>query len=327
MGFVLDNVVLLIIVGALGIPAVVYLMLGLGERIIALLPHRVGTRWRPLVWLLLPLALVLLILVYPLVATIIASFRDARGEGFVGLGNFVWAFKGEMAEVIGNNLLWLVVFPLGTVALALLAAVLFDRVKYERVAVTLIVLPTAISFVAGAVIWTQMYSYQPAKSPQRGTFNALLTALVPGAKPVPWLQTPVVNTFALILIAMWLSLGIATLILSAAVKNVPAELMEAARLDGAGELRVFISVVLPSILPAVLVVLTTEIIAALKIFDIVYVLTNGNFGTDVIANRMYNELFAVNDLGHASAIAVILLLAAMPVVLINIVQFRSEGAA
>lgn len=325
MGSLLDNAVLLIIVGALGIPAVVYLMLGLGERILAFLPGRLGRRWRPLVWLFLPLALVVLILVYPLVATIIASVRDAQGEGFVGLANFAWAFKGDMVDVIGNNLLWLVVFPLGTLVLALIAAVLFDRVKYERVAVTLIVLPTAISFVAGAVIWTQMYSYQPANSPQRGTFNALLTLLIPGAKPVPWLQTAVVNNFALILIAVWLSLGIATLILSAAVKNVATELLEAARLDGAGEWRVFLSVTLPSILPAVLVVLTTEIIAALKIFDIVYVLTNGNFGTDVIANRMYSELFAVNDLGHASAIAVILLVAAMPVVLINIVQFRAES--
>lgn len=326
MSFLLDNAVLLIIVGALGIPAIVYLMLGLGERILALLPGQLGRRWRPLVWLLLPLALVLLILVYPLVATIIASVRDAKGEGFVGFANFAWAFQGEMADVIGNNVLWLVVFPLGTLVLALVAAVLFDRVKYERVAVTLIVLPTAISFVAGSVIWTQMYSYQPAGATQRGTFNALLTLLVPGAKPVPWLQTPVVNNVALILIAVWLSLGIATLILSAAVKNVPAELLEAARLDGAGEWRVFFSVILPGILPAVLVVLTTEIIAALKIFDIVYVLTNGNFGTDVIANRMYNELFAVNNLGHASAIAVILLVAAMPVVLINIVQFRAENA-
>lgn len=326
MSFLLDNAVLLIIVGAIGIPAIVYLLLGLGERILALLPGRAGDRLRPLVWLFVPLALVLLILLYPLVATIISAFRDDQGQGFVGMANFAWAFSGDMVDVIGNNLLWLIVFPIGTLVLALVSAVLFDRVRYERVAVTLIVLPTAISFVAGAVIWTQMYSYQPAGTVQRGTFNALLTTLVPGARPIPWLQTPVVNNFALILIAVWLSLGIATLILSAAVKNVAAELLEAARLDGAGEWRVFFSVILPDILPAVLVVLTTEIIAALKIFDIVYVLTNGNYGTDVIANRMYNELFAVNDLGHASAIAVILLVAAMPVVLINIVQFRSEAA-
>lgn len=324
MSSFLDDVPLLIIVGAVGVPALVYLSLGLGERILALLPIKVGHRLRPWVWLFLPLLLIVLILLYPVVSTIVSSVRDAKGSGFVGWSNFAWAFEGTMSDVIKNNLLWLVVFPIGTLLLALVGAVLFDRVKYERVAVTLILLPTAISFVAGAVIWTQMYSYQPDGSPQIGTFNALITK-IPGVKPVPWLQTAVVNNFALIFIAVWLSLGVATLILSAAVKGVPADLLEAARLDGAGEWRVFRSIILPSILPAVLVVLTTDIIAALKIFDIVYVLTNGNYNTDVIANRMYNELFAADDLGHASAIAVILLVAAMPIVLVNIVQFRAEA--
>src|SRR5262249_5185388 len=162
----------------------------------------------------------------------------------------------------------------------------------------------------------QMYSYQPAGSGQLGTFNALIS-LIPGVRPVAWLQTPVVNNFALILVAVWLFLGVATLILSAAVKNVAPELIEAARIDGASEVRIFRSISLPSILPAVLVVTTTAVIAALKVFDIVYVMTNGNYNTDVIANRMYNELFAVGDLGKASAIAVILLIAALPIVFIN----------
>jgi alpha-glucoside transport system permease protein len=135
-----------------------------------------------------------------------------------------------------------------------------------------------------------------------------------------------VNTLALIFVAVWSSLGVAALILSAAVKNVPVELLEAARLDGAGEWRVFRSITLPSILPAVMVVVTTEVIFALKIFDIVYVMTNGNFNTNTIANRMYFELFAANNLGHASAIAVILLVVALPVVFINIRQFRAEEA-
>lgn len=154
--------------------------------------------------------------------------------------------------------------------------------------------------------------------------NALWTAT--GAAPVPWLQTPFVNTLCLIFVAVWSSLGVAALILSAAVKNVPAELVEASRLDGAGEWRIFRSITLPSILPAVLVVVTTEVIFALKVFDIVYVMTNGNFGTDVIANKMYSELFAANNLGHASAIAVILLVVALPIVIINIRQFRAEEA-
>lgn len=326
MSDLINSVPALIIVGAVGIPLVVYLVLGLGERILRLLPGRPGRRLRPWMWLFGPLVLVALILLYPLVATIVYSFFNADATKAVGYANFAWAFQGTMLDVIGNNVVWLIVFPIATLALALVAAVLFDRVRYERVAMTLIVLPTAISFVAGSVIWTQMYSYQPSGSTQIGMFNALLT-LIPGTKPVPWLQTPVVNNLALILVAVWLSVGVATLILSAAVKNVAGELMEAARLDGAGEWRIFRSIVLPGILPAVLVVLTTEIIAALKVFGIVYVMTNGNYDTDVIANRMYNELFTANDLGTASAIAVILLVAALPIVFLNIFQFRAESRA
>ncbi|GAB3397230.1 sugar ABC transporter permease [Humibacter soli] len=320
----IDNVPVLIIIGAIVIPIVVYLALGLGERILTLLPKRPGRSLRPWVWLFGPLVLVILILLYPLIATIIYSFFNANTTAAVGFQNFVWAFQGEMLSVIGNNIVWLIVFPIGTLVLALVAAVLFDRIKYERLAMTLIILPTAISFTAGSVIWTQMYSYQPPGSTQIGTFNALIT-LIPGVQPVAWLQTPVINNLALILIAIWLSVGVATLILSAGVKNVAGELMEAARLDGAGEWRIFRAIVLPSILPAVLVVVTTEIIAALKVFDIVYVMTNGNYGTNVIANQMYTELFSANNLGRASAIAVILLVAALPIVFINIHQFRAES--
>ncbi len=324
MGNLINSVPALIIIGAVGIPIVVYLLLGLGERIASVLPARLGRGVRPWLWFFGPLVLIVLILLYPLVATIAYSFLDADASRAVGLGNFAWAFEGTMLGVIGNNLVWLVVFPLVTLVLALVAAILFDRIRYERVAITLIVLPTAISFTAGSVIWTQLYSYQPSGSTQIGTFNALIT-LIPDVKPVPWLQTPVINNLALILIAVWLSTGVATLILSAAVKNVAGELIEAARLDGSGEWRIFWSIVLPSIMPAVLVVLTTQIIAALKVFDIVYVMTNGNYGTDVIANRMYGELFSENDLGRASAIAVILLVAALPIVFLNVIQFRAES--
>jgi alpha-glucoside transport system permease protein len=194
-------------------------------------------------------------------------------------------------------------------------------VKYERFAMTLIVLPTAISFTAASVIWRQFYSFQPARQVQKGLLNAIWT-LVPGAKPIAWLQTPWLNTICLIFVAIWASLGVAALILSAAVKNVPQEHLEAARIDGAGEWRILFSIIIPQIASALLVVATTEVIFALKIFDIVYVMTNGNFKTNTLANRMYYELFAVGDLGHASAIAVLLLIVAIPVVILNIRQFR-----
>ncbi|WP_020681462.1 carbohydrate ABC transporter permease [Marinobacterium rhizophilum] len=314
---------LLIVLGAIGIPVLVYAALGVGEGILRTFPPVLRRSARPWVWLSLPILLIVLILLYPVIDTIRTSFKNARVDDWVGLDNYLWAFSGTMLEVIGNNVLWLIAFPLCVVVLALITAVLFDKVKYEPFAVTIAVLPTAISFTAGAVIWGQMYSFQPAGMAQFGTINGFLSLF--GIKPVAWLIEPVINNFALIFIAVWLQLGIATLILSSAIKNVGDDMVEAARLDGAGDFRVFFSIILPNILPSVLVVLTTMIIAALKVFDIVYVMTNGNFGTDVIANRLYYELFAMNNLGHASAIAVVLLITALPVALINIHQFRTEA--
>jgi alpha-glucoside transport system permease protein len=324
MNSLLTGAPVLILIGAVAIPAITFLLLGVGDRIATASGRTASKRLRPWIWLLAPLGLTALVLVYPMVETFVSAFQDASGNRWVGLSNFAWAFTGDMLGVLGNNAIWLIVFPVVTVGLALIAAALFDRVRYEKLAMTIIVLPTAISFTAGAVIWRQVYQYNDSGE-QLGLLNAIWT-LIPGAKPVPWLQVPYLNTFALIFVAVWASLGVAALILSAAVKGVPAELLEAARLDGAGEIRVFLSLVLSEILPTVLVVLTTEVIFALKIFDIVYVMTNGNFSTDVIANRMYLELFGQQNLGHAAAIAVILLLAALPVVFINIRQFSSEEA-
>ncbi|WP_339114508.1 sugar ABC transporter permease [Thioclava sp. GXIMD2076] len=320
----LSYIPLLIAIGAIGLPVLVYAGLGMGEAILSILPVRTGRGLRPWVWLSLPILLVLLILVYPVIVTLITSLKGARGTEWLGGANYVWAFSGEMVDVVWNNVIWLIGFPLAVLVLALLSAVLFDKISYEPLAMTVVILPTAISFTAGSVIWTQMYSYQPAMMAQIGTFNAVLKLF--GIAPVPWLIQPVVNNLALIFIAVWLQLGIATLILSAAIKNIGTDMVEAARLDGAGEVRIFFSIILPNILPSILVVFTTMIIAALKVFDIVYVMTNGNFGTDVIANRLYYELFSVNDLGHASAIAVILLFCALPIAFINIFQFKAEAA-
>lgn len=314
----------LIIIGAVLIPLAVYFSLGVGEQILAdLWPDR-AARWRPVLWLSVPLVVVGVILVYPLVVTIGFAFFNADGTSFVGFKNIAWAFSGDMLQVIANSLLWLVVLPLGTVILSLVAAVLFDRVKYERLAITIILLPTAISFTAASIIWRQFFSFQPRGQTQLGLLNAVWT-LIPGTQPLPWLQTPVLNNFCLIFVALWAGLGVAALIVSAAVKNVPAELAEAATLDGAGPWRIFFAITLPSVVPALLVVVTTEAIFALKVFDIVFVMTNGNFNTDVVANRMYAELFTTNHLGHASAIAVILLVVALPVVFLNVRQFRREA--
>lgn len=325
MNGIMTSVPALIVIGAVLIPLGVYAVLGVGERMLANLLPRRSRRLRPWLWLAIPLIVVGIILVYPLVLTIVFAFGDASASGWVGFDNFAWSFSGEMLEILSTTALWVVVLPIATIVMALIVGVLFDKVRYERVAMTLIILPTAISFTAGSVVWRQLYSYQPAGTEQLGLLNALWT-LIPGTEPVPWLLTPVVNNFSLIFVAIWATLGVAALIISAAVKNVPSELTEAAQIDGASPWRIFYSITLPSILPALLVVLTIEVISALKIFDIVYVMTDGNFGTDTIANQMYKQLFVVDDLGHASAIAVILLIAALPVVFVNIRQFRNESA-
>jgi alpha-glucoside transport system permease protein len=317
----LSSVPALLLVGSLVIPALIYAYLGTGEAIL----ERAGLQKlggaHAFLWLLVPLALVTLILVYPLIDTVISAFLNYDGSAWVGLDNFFWAFSGEMFQVLVNNVLWIVLFPLGTVVLALVVALLFDKVKYERLAMTIVVLPTAISFTAASIIWRQFYSFQPAGQVQKGLLNAIWT-LIPGAKPIAWLQQPFLNTLCLIFVAIWASLGVASLILSAAVKGVPNDYIEAARIDGAGEWRILFDIIIPGIMPALLVVGTTQVIFALKIFDIIYVMTNGNFKTNTLANRMYSELFAVGDLGHAAAIAVILLIVAIPVVVLNIRQFQ-----
>ena len=245
---VLNNVPVLILIGAVVVPAIVYLILGLGEGILKRFGAS-GNGVRPWLWLLVPLLVIGVVLIYPLIATIVYAFFGADGSTAVGLDNFTWSVQGEMRSVIGNNIIWLIAFPVITLVLALVAAVLFDKVRYEKLAMSIILLPTAISFVAGSVIWRQIYVYSPPGTPQRGTLNALWT-LIPGTGPVAWLQTPVVNTLALVFVAVWSTLGISALIFSAAVKTVPAEMLEAARMDGAGEWRIFRSMVLPSIVPA-----------------------------------------------------------------------------
>ena len=310
--------------GLLFIPAFAFALILPGEMLLRRMPPRAQTRLRPWLWLMPVLALTGLVIAYPLVASVVYSFRDATAQNWVGFDNFVWAFRGAMLKVLVNNALWLVVFPAVTACLSLLAAVLLDRVPYERLARTLLILPTAISFVAGAVIWKMIYAYKPPMQPQIGTLNAIWLALG-GDQPIAWLLDGRFNSYALMAVAVWMSLGVATLILSAGVKAIPKELTEAARIDGAGEWAIFRHVTLPSLWPTILVVLTTQAIFSLKVFDIVYVMTNGAYGTDVIANRMYTELFVQENLGTASAIAVLLLIMASPVILMNIRQIRMQG--
>jgi len=282
---------------------------------------------RSWLWLLPALVLIGGILLYPFAKTLYLSFKGGDSSRFVGIDNYKAIFSDpSLVAVLKVNILWVVAFPLGAVALGLLTAVLLDRVRYERLAKEIITMPTAVSFVAGSVMWRLIYTYNAPGTAQIGTLNAFLRLLVPGFVPKAWLIDSRFNNYALIFVGVWMGTGLATLILSAAVKGVPRELMEAARIDGAGEWAVFRHVTLPELIPALAVVTTTSVIAAIKVFDIVYVMTGGNYNTDVIATRMYSEQFAYGNTGLACAIAVVLLLAATPVLLANRGAMRREEA-
>jgi alpha-glucoside transport system permease protein len=317
-----DRVGLLLAV-VVGVPAATAGYAWLVEQGLGPLPPRTARAARPWLWLLPAAAFLLFFLVYPVVQTVVLSLYDATSSRFVGLANYAYVFTdGTMLSAMRNNVIWLVFFTLVTVTLGLLVAVLTDRVPYESAAKGIIFLPMAISFVAAGVIWKFMYDYRPPGSPQTGTLNAALTGL--GGDPRAWLIDAPGNNLALIAVAVWTWTGFCAVILSAALKGIPNEVLEASRVDGANEWQIFRYVVVPLISPTIAVVTTTMIIFALKAFDVVYVMTNGNYDTDVIANVMYKQLFNNRDFGRAAAIAVVLLLAIVPVMLFNVGRFRAQ---
>jgi alpha-glucoside transport system permease protein len=293
------------------------------EYVVRLLPDATQPRVRPWIWVTPALVFVALFLVYPTLGTIQISLLDRAGN-FVGLANYATVFNdsGVIIAIRNNFLYWLVLYTVFVLVFGVLLAVLADRVRYETLLKSLIFMPMAISFVALGVIWKFMYSYQPADAPQTGTMNALVTTLF-HAQPVTWLQDRAIDNPALIATAIWGFTGFAMVILSAALKGIPGDLLEAARVDGAGELTIFQRVILPLLMPTITVVGTTLVIFALKAFDIVYVMTGGNYDTDVLANRMYLELTKFNQPGRAGAVATILLLAVVPVLIFNLRQLRA----
>ncbi|AEJ18982.1 carbohydrate ABC transporter permease [Gracilinema caldarium] len=309
------------------IPLIIWAYLLVTEMVVSRAPRRVSRNLRPWLWLLPALSLLFVFLVYPALHTVALSFLDAKSANFVGLANYIYIFTDpNMLIVLRNNVLWLVLFTLFCLFFGLLIALLADRVRYESVAKAFVFLPMAISFVAAGVIWKFMYEYRPAGSPQIGTVNAFLTTINPSFEPKAWLFDRSTNNIALIVVGIWMWTGFAMVILSAGLKGISEDLLEAARIDGADEFIIFFKIILPLLVPTITVVATTLIINVLKVFDIVYVMTNGNLGTEVIANRMYKEMFNYRNYGRASAIATLLLLAIIPVMVMNIKRFNAEGS-
>ena len=311
----------------IGVPAVLVGYIYGTELLMRFVPEQRKARLRPWLWLLPAFLFLGVFLIYPTVGTIIRSLQDKAGSNFVGLENFGWFFGNEQGLIaLRNNVLWVVLLTGFTVGFGLLIAVLVDRVRYETVAKSVIFVPLAISMVAASVIWKFMYAYKAPGTPQVGSVNGGLSLF--GINPVPWItvDTAAINTIALIVVMAWMWTGFAMVIISAALKGISAELLEAARVDGATEWQVFQRIVFPLLLPTIAVVSTTIIITALKAFDIVYVMTGGQYNTTVIAKLMYDEMFTNGNFGRASAIAVVLLLAIIPVMLFNIRRFRAQEA-
>lgn len=288
----------------------------------------------PWIYLLPALLIMATFIIYPGVNTFYLSVRNNDNSGWAGtrciagqpcwgvFENYRYALTNTiMQTAFLNNLKWIILMVSGTVIIGLLIAVLADKVKYEALAKSIIFLPMAISFVGAGVIWKFMYNYGSSQV-QIGLLNAIVTAL--GGKPVSWLTEPGINTIALIIVGVWMWTGFCMTILAAALKGVSTEILEAARVDGATEWQVFWKIIVPQIMPTITVVITTMIINVLKIFDIVYVMTGGNYGTEVIANRMYTEMYKNYDPGRASAIAVILILVIIPVMIFNIHRFQKQ---
>lgn len=296
----------------------------------------------PWLFVIPALAIIFIYIAYPTIYTGYLSLRNKdttewataacrEGEACWGiLENYRYVFTSDvMLRAFRNNILWLLIMVPGVTAMGLVIAVLADKVPYENLAKAIIFTPMAISFVGAGVIWGFVYDYpvnpNDPSIPIIGLLNAILVGL--GQKPIPWLSSPpIINNLALMVVGIWLYTGFSMTILSAAIKGVPSELLEAARIDGATEWHVFWKIMVPIILPTITVVLTTMTIFTLKLFDVIYVMTGGNFGTNVVAVRMYQEMYVNFEAGRSAAIAVVLLIMIIPVLVYNIRRFQQQEA-
>ncbi len=273
---------------------------------------------------LLPTLLLLVVgLVVPAIRTTLLSFMDAGSNDWVGLRNYGWLFSEDsIVRVLINTLIWVLLVPLVATTFGLVYAVLVDRARLEALAKSLIFLPMAISFVGASIIWKFVYAYRGDGQEQIGLLNQIVVSL--GGEPKQWLLESPLNTFLLIVIMVWIQAGFAMVVLSAAIKAIPADIVEAARLDGVSPWQMFWQITMPSIRPALIVVVVTLSIATLKVFDIVRTATNGNYDTSVIANEMYNQAFRYGQNGQGSALAVFLFVLVIPIVIYQIRNLRSQ---
>jgi alpha-glucoside transport system permease protein len=287
-----------------------------------------GKKARPLAILIfLAPALVLMLagLVIPGIRTVLFSFMNPDSNQWIGLGNYRWMLEDPNVKIIMiNTILWVMVVPIFTSVLGLLLAVMLDRTKHESIPKSLLFMPMAISFVGASIIFKFVYEYQEPNEVQIGLLSTVVKFL--GFTPSDWMLSKPLNTFLLMIIYVWTQMGFGMVILSAAIKGVPSEIVEASALDGAHGWRLFRSITFPMVKSTFIVVLATGVVGALKVFDIVRTMTGGNFSTNVLANEMYSQTFVQFDQGKGSALSVVLFLLVAPILAYNIRSLRKERA-
>jgi alpha-glucoside transport system permease protein len=299
------------------------LLFTVANMMVEALPEFWRQRIQPYVFVGPAIFFLALFLLVPLVLTIYQSFFDSSSTNFVGLSNYAAVVTDRgMLESFRNNLLWLFLGTASCVILGLLIAVLADRSRFETIAKALIFMPMAISFVGAGVIWRFVYAYAPADQQQIGLLNAIVTAF--GGQPQGWTTTEPWNNLFLIAVLVWMQTGFAMVLFSSALKGVPADLMEAARLDGASEVQAFFQIIIPYLQGTIITVTTTIAIFTLKIFDVVIVMTGGQYGTEVVATQFFRQFFGNRNFGYGSAIAIVLFIAVLPVMIYNLRQLRKQ---
>lgn len=303
--------------------AVFFIVLGV---LFAIAGRANGKKARPIaITIFLGPALVLLLagLIIPAIRTFIFSFMNPDSNGWVGLDNYYWMTQDPNVKIIMvNTILWIMVVPIFTAALALLLAIMLDRIKHESIPKSLLFMPMAISFVGASIIFKFVYEYRDPGEVQIGLLSAVVDFL--GGTPKDWMLSKPLNTFLLMIIYVWTQMGFGMVILSAAIKGVPADIVEASALDGAAGWRLFRNITFPMIKGTFIVVLATGVVGSLKLFDIVRTMTGGNFGTNVLANEMYSQVFVQFDQGKGSALAIVLFLLVTPILIYNIRSLRRE---
>ncbi|WP_262395534.1 carbohydrate ABC transporter permease [Youxingia wuxianensis] len=286
-------------------------------------PDKYKNLIQPFLYIGIAVLLLTMMLLLPAIETLYYSFFNASSSKFVGFSNYLAIFSdSQLIIALRNSALWVLFAATSCVALGLVIATLADRCSYEKLVKTIIFMPTAISYVAAGVIWKFVYFYQPGDQ-QIGLLNAIVVKF--GGEPQAWTtMLPFWNNFFLMLIFVWMQTGYSMVLLSAAVKNIPSEIMEAARVDGAGEIRIFFDIIIPYIAKDIITVTTTIVVFCLKVFDIIQVMTGGQYGTDVVATNFYRQIFMQQNAGYGNTIAIVLLIIVTPVIFINLKNFRKQ---